>query len=81
MSHSTPSEKDYQKVKALRIQYKTYICSENIYNFAFTAQFPSRCDQTSRSNRNIGNIPQDCHEKLRGIPVNMSRSTRSGKDF
>jgi len=27
-------------------------------NFAFTAQFRSRCDQTSRSNRNIGKNPQ-----------------------
>jgi len=29
MSHSTRSEKDFQKVKALRIQYKTYIIREN----------------------------------------------------
>jgi len=81
MSHSTRSRKDFLKVKAFRLQYKTYIFRENKQNFVFTAQFPSRRDQTSRSNRNIGKNLQDCLEKRRGIPVNMSHSTRSGKDL
>jgi len=63
------------------LEYKTNIFRENKQNFAFTAQFRSRWDQTSRSNRNIGKNPQDCLEKRRGIPGNMSHSTLSGKDF
>jgi len=59
-------------VKGLRIEYKTYIFRENKQSFAFTAQFPSRGDQTSRSNRNIGKNPQDCHENRQGVPVKMS---------
>jgi len=46
-----------------------------------TAQFPSRCDQTSTSIRNIGINPQDCLENRQGIPGNMSLSTRSGEHF
>ena len=40
-------------------------------NFAFAAQFPSGCDQTSRPNRNIGKNPQDWHETRQGALVNI----------
>jgi len=46
-----------------------------------TAQFPCRCDQTSRSNRNIGKSPQGWLENRKGMPVKMSLSTRAGKGF
>jgi len=65
----------------LSTECKTDNFRQNKQNFAFTAQFPSRCDQTPRSNQNIGKNPQDCHESRQGVPKIISHSTRSGKDF
>jgi len=71
----------FLKLKASRIEYKTYIFRENKWNFAFTTQFPSRCDQTSRLNQNIGKNPQDCNESRQGVPVNMSLSNSFRERF
>jgi len=68
------------KVKDRKQEHKTYIKKKQ-QNFVFTAQFPSRCDQTSRSDRNIGKNPQDCFENRQGMPLNMPLSTRSRNDF
>jgi len=39
--------------------------------FRLHCTISSRCDQTSRSNRNIGKNPQHCHESRQGVPINM----------
>jgi len=81
MSHSTPSEKDYQKVKALRIQYKTYIFREknkiatSLHNFHLDAIKHRGQTETSAK------ILKTAMKADKVYPKTCSFLTHEGKDF